>query len=63
MFDLYHTATEVTPPSSQEVALRAREMAKKQAFLTAQYKADARTDRKRRRSLIEWVTLLFGAVR
>ncbi len=60
MFDLYRTASETNPPSSQEVALRVREMAKKQALLTAQYKAEARADRKRRRSLIEWVVLLFG---
>ena len=63
MFDLYQTASEVHQPSAQEVSLHAREMGKKQALLTAQYKAEARADRKRRRSLIEWVVLLFGGAR
>lgn len=63
MFDLYYTASEANQPSSQEIALRARELAKKQALLTAQYKAEARADSRRRRSLIEWVTMLFGGVR
>ncbi len=60
MFDLYHTATEIHQPSAQEVALRAREMEKQQALMTAKYKAEARADKKRRLSLIEQIIVLLG---
>jgi len=60
MFDLYQTASKTNPPRALEVALRARELEKRQALMAAQYMAETRSEQKRRLPVIGQIAMLLG---
>ena len=63
MNDYSYSSKNNLPGGAQEITMRARRMEREQALWNAQFEAGARAEKRRKRSLIQWIIFLFGAQR